>query len=140
MTQAIILSTAGTWARISIGIGSVSKITQGNVLESDGEAFQLSGHQMDVMKGEGRLMKLAIDSPKFQPILSSAFYLAESIIWNWKPGQAAVISMISGSKMQKEMAEKLNITGAAVSKALKSGRWAALDDFVKAYEKTLKEM
>ncbi len=136
--EAVILSTTGTRARISIGIGAASKIIPGNVLQSEGEAFQLSGHQLDKMKEDGRLLKIAIDSLQFQPILASTFYLAESIIWSWKPGQAAVISMIPGSKTQKEIAEKLNITGAAVSKALKSGKWAAIEDFLNGYEETLK--
>lgn len=138
IVEAIILSTTGTRARISIGIGTVSKTTPDNVLQSEGEAFQLSGHQLDKMKEEGRLLKIALDSPQFQPILAATFYLAESIIWSWKPGQAAVISMIPACKTQKEIAEKLNITGAAVSKALKSGKWAALEDFLNGYEETLK--
>ena len=138
IVEAIILSTTGTRARISIGIGTVSKTTLGNVLQSEGEAFQLSGHQLDKMKEEGRLLKIAVDSPQFQPILAATFYLAESIIWNWKPGQATVISMIPACKTQKEIAEKLNITGAAVSKALKSGKWAVLEDFLNGYEETLK--
>ncbi len=136
--EAIILSTTGTRARISIGIGLVSTIIQKNVLQSEGEAFQFSGHQLDKMKEEGRLLKIAIDSPQFQPILAATFYLAESIIWNWKPGQATVISMIPACKTQKEIAEKLNITGAAVSKALKSGKWTAMEDFLNGYEETLK--
>ena len=138
IVEAIILSTTGTRARISIGIGTVSKTIPDNVLQSEGEAFQLSGHQLDKMKEEGRLLKIAVDSPQFQPILAATFHLAESIIWSWKPGQAAVISMIPGYKTQKEIAEKLNITGAAVSKALKSGKWAVLVDFLNGYEETLK--
>ncbi len=136
--EAIILSTTGTRARISIGIGTISKHISGNVLQSEGEAFQLSGHQLDKMKEEGRLLKIAVDSLQFQPILAATFHLAESIIWSWKPGQAAVISMIPACKTQKEIAKKLNITGAAVSKALKSGKWAAIEDFLKGYEETLK--
>lgn len=136
--EAIILSTTGTRARISIGIGTISKTIPGNVLQSDGEAFQLSGQQLDKMKEEGRLLKIAVDSPQFQPILAATFHLAESIIWSWKPGQAAVISMIPACKTQKEIAGKLNITGAAVSKALKSGKWAAMEDFLNGYEETLK--
>lgn len=138
--EAIILSTTGTWARISIGIGKTSKIAQGNVLQSEGEAFVLSGHQMDQMKDESRLLKIAVDSPQFQAILAATFHLAESIIWNWKPGQAAVISMIPLCKTQKEIAEKLNISGAAVSKALKSGQWPAFDDFLKSFEQTLNDL
>lgn len=136
--EAIILSTTGTRARISIGIGTISKNILGNVLQSEGEAFQLSGHQLDKMKEEGRLLKIAVDSLEFQPILAATFHLAESIIWSWKPGQAAVISMIPACKTQKEIAEKLNITGAAVSKALKSGKWAAIEGFLNGYEETLK--
>lgn len=138
IVEAIILSTTGTRARISIGIGSVSKTIPGNVLQSEGEAFQLSGQQLDKMKAEGRLLKIAVDSPPFQPILGATFHLAESIIWNWKPGQATVISMIPVCQTQKEIAEKLNITGAAVSKALKSAKWAAMEDFVNGYEETIK--
>ena len=136
--EAIILSTTGTRARISVGIGTISKNISGNVLQSEGEAFQLSGHQLDKMKEEGRLLKIAVNSLQFQPILAATFYLAESIIWSWKSGQASVISMIPACKTQKEIAEKLNITGAAVSKALKSGKWAAIENFLNGYEETLK--
>jgi hypothetical protein len=138
LIEAIILSTTGTRARISIGIGSVSKIVTDNVLQSEGEAFQLSGHQIDKMKEENRLLKIAIDSKPFQPILSALFYLTESIVLNWKPGQAAVISMMPTGKTQKEIAGKLGISGAAVSKALKSGSWAAIQEFFQGYELTLK--
>jgi hypothetical protein len=138
--EAIILSTTGTRARISIGIGTVSKITPDNVLQSEGEAFQLSGHQIDKMKEENRLLKISVNSGLFQPILAAAFYLAESIILNWKPGQASVISMVPTCKTQKDIAKKLGISGAAVSKALKSGNWAAIEGFLQGYEQTLKEI
>ncbi|MBN1925146.1 MAG: hypothetical protein JW798_04860 [Prolixibacteraceae bacterium] len=136
--EAILLKTSGTLARISIGIGAVSKIAPGNVLQSEGEAFQLSGHQLDKMKAEDRLMKLAINSVKFQPILSATFYLVESIVWGWKPGQASVIAQIPVCKTQKEIAERLNITGAAVSKAIKASNWPAIEEFLKGYEETIK--
>jgi len=136
--EALILSNTGTWARISVGIGTTSKITPGNVLQSDGEAFQLSGHQIDTMKNEGRLLKIALDSRQFQPILAATFYLAESIIWNWKPGQASVIALIPTSKTQKEIAEKLNITSAAISKAIKTSNWPAIESFLNGYEETIK--
>jgi hypothetical protein len=138
--EAIILSATGTWARISIGIGTTSRISPGNVLQSEGEAFQLSGQQLDKMKEEGRLLKIAINSRKFQPILAATFYLAESIIWNWKPGQASVISLIPTFKTQKDIASKLNITGAAVSKAIKTSNWPAIESFLKGYEETIKEI
>ncbi len=137
MIEAILLNTAGTVARSSIGIGAVSIITPGDVLRSEGEAFLLSGHQLDKMKAEDRLMKLAINSVPFQPILSATFYLVESIVWGWKPGQASVIAQIPVCKTQKEIAERLNITGAAVSKAIKASNWPAIEEFLKGYEETI---
>ena len=138
--EAIILSTTGTWARISIGIGTVSQINPSNVLQSEGEAFQLSGHQIDRMKEEGRLLKIAVVSSLFQPILTATFFLAERIILNWKPGQASVISMVPTCKTQKDIAAKLGVSGATVSKALKSGNWAAIESFLRGFEQTLKEI
>ncbi len=136
--EAIVFSITGTWARISIGIGSVSKISHDDVLQSEGEAFQLSGHQMDKMKDEGRLLKIALNNNEFQPILSAAIYLAESIIWGWKPGQVKVIAQIPFVKTQKEIAEKLNISEAAVSKAIKTSNWSAIDYFLNGFEETIK--
>lgn len=140
MIEAIVFSTTGTWARLSIGIGSVSRISPGNVLQSEGEAFQLSGHQMDKMKEEGRLLKIALNNSRFQPILSATFHLAESIILGWKPGQAAIIAQIPFTKTQKEIAEKLNISGAAVSKAVKASNWSSIENFLNGYEQTIKEI
>lgn len=138
--ETIVFSTTGTWARLSIGIGSVSKIIANNVLHSEGQAFQLSGHQMDKMKEEGRMIKIALNNQRFQPILSATFYLAESIIWSWKPGQVAVIAQIPFVKTQKEIAEKLNISEAAVSKALKASNWPSIENFIRGYEETIKEI
>jgi hypothetical protein len=138
--QAIIFSATGTWARLSIGIGAVSKVIPGNVLQSEGEAFQLSGHQIDKMKDEGRMLRISLNNKRFQPILSAAFYLTESIICGWKPGQAAVIAQIPFAKTQKEIAERLNISGAAVSKAIKTSNWLVIESFLNGYEETMKEI
>lgn len=138
--ETIIFAATGTWARLSIGIGGVSKISSGNVLTSEGEAFNLSGHQMDGMKEERRLLKIAINSRQFQPIFSAAFHLAENIILGWKPGQAAVIAQIPFTKTQKEIAKKLNISAAAVSKAIKTSNWSSIENFLTGFEETIKEI
>ncbi len=137
--ETTVFLTTGTWARLSIGIGTVSKISPGDVLQSEGEAFQLSGHQMDKMKEEGRMLKIALNSKEYEPIFSAAFHLAESIIWSWKPGQVAVIAQIPFSKTQKEIAEKLNISEAAVSKAIKASNQPAMESFIIGYEETIKK-
>ena len=138
--EAIILSVAETWARLSIGIGSVTKMLPGNVLQSDGEAFQLSGQQLDKMKKEGRLLKIAVNNKKYQPILSATFHLAESIILNWKPGQAKIIAQMPFTKTQKEIAHRLGISEAAVSKAIKSSNWSSIENFINGFAETVKDL
>ncbi|MCF8358289.1 MAG: SatD family protein [Prolixibacteraceae bacterium] len=136
--QSILLSTTETLARISIGVGSASKVMPGNVLQSEGEAFQLSGHQLDKMKDEGRIFKIATKSKGHQPMLAGSFHLAENIISGWKTGQASVITLVTRFKTQKEIAKRLNISESAVSKALKSAGWAAVKSFLDGYEQTIK--
>src|SRR5665648_810766 len=99
MIQSIIISTVNTFARISIGIGEVSRSYEDDVLQSDGEAFTLSGHQLDEMKAEDRILKIAVNKPGIQPNLDITTLLAENIIKDWKPGQASVISMNPAEEM-----------------------------------------
>ncbi|PIF05699.1 MAG: hypothetical protein CSA36_05340 [Draconibacterium sp.] len=137
IVQAIIFSTTGTWARLSIGIGTFSHIVEDNVLRSQGEAFELSGHQLDRMKTEGRLLRIAIVDDDFQMIIDASLYLLESIIKEWKPGQAAVIVQLPYANTQKEIAAKLGISEAAVSKSLKTSNWHAIEAFINAFEKII---
>lgn len=130
LIQSVIISTAGTLARISIGIGKASNIHADDVLQSEGEAFLLSGHQLDEMKGEDRILKIAVGNAEIQPNLDVATLLAESIVKGWKPGQASVISLTPGSVTQRNIAARLKISPAAVSKTLKASNWAAIEQYL----------
>lgn len=130
LIQSIIISTAGTMARISIGIGKVSTIHADDVLQSEGEAFLLSGHQLDEMKGEDRILKIAVGNADIQPNLDIATLLAENIVKGWKPGQASVISLNHGSVTQRNIAAQLKISPAAVSKTLKASNWTAIEQYL----------
>ncbi len=137
--QAIIISTAETMARISIGIGTISKLHPKDVLQSEGEAFLLSGHQLDEMKSQGRILKIVVNHPEIQPSLDITLLLTETIIADWKPGQASVLSMIPQAETQRDIAEKLNISQAAVSKTLKSSKWEAIRQYLAWYENFIKK-
>lgn len=138
MIQSIIISTTNTLARISIGIGTVSTVNKTDVLQSEGEAFILSGHQLDEMKAENRIFKIAVNQEKIQSNLEIATLLTENIMMDWKPGQASVIAMNPQAETQRAIAEKLKISPAAVSKTLKACKWAAIDQYLIWFEKTIK--
>ena len=137
LIQSIIISTVNTLARISVGIGKVSAIHANDVLQSEGEAFLLSGHQLDEMKTEDRILRIAIDNAEIQPNLDIATLLAENIIKGWKPGQASVISTNPGSATQRIIATQLKISPAAVSKTLKASNWAAIEQYLNWVENIL---
>ena len=139
MIQAIIISTAETMARMSIGIGQVSRIHEKDVLQSEGEAFLLSGHQLDEMKSEGRIFKIAVNHKEIRESLEIATLLAEKIMMDWKPGQASVIAMIPRAETQRAIAGKLDISPAAVSKTLKSSNWNAINQYIIWYENMIKK-
>jgi len=139
MIQAIIISTTETMARMSIGIGQVSRIHEKDVLQSEGEAFLLSGHQLDEMKSQGRIFKIAVNHKEIRESLEIATLLAEKIMMDWKPGQASVIAMIPRAETQRAIAGKLDISPAAVSKTLKSSNWNAIDQYLTWYENIIKK-
>jgi len=140
LIQAVVISTAGTLARISVGIGQAALIKEGEVLQSDGEAFVLSGHQLDEMKPANRIFKVAVANEKIRPSLEITTLLAENIILDWKPGQATVISMNPQALSQREIADNLNISAAAVSKTLKATKWAAIEQYLTWFENTIKKL
>jgi hypothetical protein len=137
LIQSIIISTANTLARISIGIGKVSNIHANDVLQSEGEAFLLSGHQLDEMKADDRILKIAVDNAEILSNLDIATLLAENIIKGWKPGQASVISTNPGSVTQRIIAAQLKISPAAVSKTLKASNWAVIEKYLNWSENIL---
>ena len=140
MIQAIIISTTDTMARLSIGIGPASQIHKKVVLQSEGEAFILSGHQLDEMKSKSRIFKIAVNQEEIQVNMEIATLLVENIMMDWKPGQASVISMNPQAETQRAIAGKLDISPAAVSKTLKASKWAAIDQYLIWYENTIKKL
>ena len=138
LIESVIISTVNTLARISIGIGTASYIHENDVLQSEGEAFMLSGQQLDRMKAEDRIFKILTNLPNIQTNIDITTLLVENIIKDWKPGQASVISAIPNSETQRTIASKLNISPAAVSKTLKAAKWQAVEQYIQWFEETIK--
>jgi hypothetical protein len=107
--------TLGT--RVSIGIGGISYHGK-NVLNSDGEAFHLSGRNFDAMKKEEYL---ANDTIKI--ILN----FVNKYLGDWTTAQAEVIFWHLEGKNQQEIAELLSISQPSVNSRLKAAGWKELE-------------
>lgn len=124
-------------ARISIGIGSVA-YQAAKIVESDGEAFQLSGRGLDEMKKRNSLSIRTV-WPEINEEFEVACALSETIVDRWTVLQAKVIySYLLENKTQQELAEEFDITQGAVSQRITTaGNIDAIKLFIQRYEKLI---
>ena len=113
-------------ARLSIGVGEVAYFGK-SVLDSDGEAFHLSGRAFDEMKATQNYFQVSTNHPKLNEHLNIILNLANIIISQWTKNQAEVIFLLLEGKTQQEMADELKIAQSAVNNRIKLSRWKEID-------------
>lgn len=113
-------------ARLSIGIGEVAYFGR-SVLDTDGEAFHLSGRAFDEMKASQNYLLVSTNDPKLNDQLNIILNLANIIISQWTKNQAEVIFLLLEGKTQQEMANELKIAQSAVNNRIKLSRWKEID-------------
>lgn len=118
-------------ARISIGVGSM-RIQKSRVVESQGEAFELSGMELDRMGKESQ--KLSVKTPwdEINNEMRVNCLFADNTINNWSAKTAeSVCRYLLYDNTQKELAEYFNISQPAVRKRLIiQGNMKAMDAFI----------
>lgn len=126
-------------ARMAIGIGEVSFLKDSIVI-SDGEAFRLSGRDMDDIKKKKLSLRTRWEDINGEFKVSTAF--ADDIISKWTQAQAEVIylSWLYNST-QKEIASRIGKSPQTISKLLGSAKESLIRDYVERCQKLiLKEM
>ena len=113
-------------ARLSIGVGEVAYFGK-SVLDSDGEAFHLSGRAFDEMKATQNYFQVSTNDPELNEQLNIILNLANIIITQWTKNQAEVIFLLLEGKTQQEMADELKIAQSAVNNRIKLSRWKEID-------------
>lgn len=110
--------------RVSIGIGEVSYLGK-NVLNSDGEAFHLSGRNFDAMK-EDQYLSIHTKDPQKNMTIEIILNFVNKYLGNWNKGQAEVIFWQLEGKNQQEIAKILSISQPSVNSRLKTAGWKEL--------------
>jgi len=119
------LTRLGT--RLSIGIGEIAYLGK-NVLDSDGEAFHLSGRNFDKMDKE-EIMRLTIfDEAKTNTYQVILMYI-NLIIKGWTISQAETIYQLLSieDSTQDKIAKALKMSQPAVAKSLRAARWKEVE-------------
>ena len=119
-------------ARVSVGIGDVS-FESDNIVTSDGEAFRLSGRTLDTM-GKKRL---TISTPwcDFNKSIELVTRFADDLITSWTAKQARVVyqSMLF-PKLQKDLAEELDMTRQNFNYHWSSARGQLILDYIEYFK------
>ncbi|WP_316752921.1 hypothetical protein [Pedobacter gandavensis] len=115
--------------RISVGIGEVSYHGK-NVLNSDGEAFHLSGRNFDTMKDDEFLSIHTNDELKNEGI-KIILNFVNKYIHKWTKGQSEVIYLLLEGKTQQEIAIILSLSQPSVNSRLKSAGWKEFEPSIK---------
>ena len=118
--------------RISIGIGGMNSIPEGDLARADGEAFPLSGDLLASFSRNDRLRVRLAGQPR-QPLLEALDMLARLIdlqVCQWTHRQAHAISGAILGFTQQETARdwfKPSISQQAVAQHLDRAGWATIE-------------
>jgi len=113
--------------RISIGIGDLAYRGK-TVLESDGEAFHLSGRNFDEL-GPKELIRLTTTDDKKNELLGILLMFMNLVINDWTPNQAEVIFELLNDQTatQEQIAKKLQIFQSGIARRLKIAHWKEIE-------------
>jgi hypothetical protein len=112
-------------ARMAVGVGTIAYLGE-TVLNSDGEAFHLSGRAFDALEGD-EFFKVIKSQSELNEQLAIICKLADIIISAWTRNQAEVIFLAFEGKTQQQMANELDITQSAINNRLKLSNWKHIE-------------
>jgi hypothetical protein len=124
--------------RISIGIGKIAYKGK-SVLDSDGEAFHLSGRSFDKMMND-ELLAITTTDEEINNQLAILLIFINQIINQWTVNQAEVIYLQSDGYTQQKMAEELNISQGAANNRLRVAKYKEVEKGINYIVKLLKQL
>jgi len=124
--------------RLAIGIGDYD-FKRDSILESNGEAFQLSGRTLDEMKKEQRKLQLKTPIENINSEFDASLLLFDMISDKWSTASAEVIYYLLKDFKETEIASELGISQSAVNQRKKAAGWNGIDILLARYKKVIKE-
>jgi hypothetical protein len=125
--------------RIAVGIGTVT-VLKNKLMESDGEAFRLSGRLFDSMKRQGPNLAIETSFKDMNKELEASWGLIDAIVNKWTRAQAEVVYYCLLGYSQVEIAKSLiKVSPPALNQRLKGAGWSALEKMITYFEETIQE-
>jgi len=111
-------------AKIAIGVGEISYLGD-SVLDSDGEAFHLSGRTFDKM--ENSMFRIVLPDEHINRQLEIIADLMNVIITDWTKAQAEVVFLLLENKTQQQIALELGVVQSAVNNRIRLSKWKEIE-------------
>ncbi|MCF7707545.1 MAG: hypothetical protein K9N52_01430 [Verrucomicrobia bacterium] len=131
-------------SRISIGIGEVEMIADSRISDSRGEAFTISGKNLDAMNRNHLMCEAKCeDALAFTLLGSVAVPLLDCVVTEWTSTEAQAVYGTLEGLTQEKIAKSLppnprtgkDVTRQAVSDSLERGYWAIVEDVLDNIER-----
>jgi hypothetical protein len=116
-------------ARMAIGVGQVAYHGK-SVLDSDGEAFHISGRSFDVLDAD-EYIKIVTPDAVLNDQLNVICKLMDIIISGWTSNQAEVIFLVLEEKTQQQIADELQVAQSAINNRIKLAKWKEIEKAVR---------
>ncbi|MDK2889496.1 MAG: hypothetical protein PWR21_127 [Methanoculleus sp.] len=127
-------------ARIAVGIGTVRYLpADGSAGEGDGEAFRLSGLELDAMKKTGRGIIATTPWEDFNTTLSIFCDVLDRMIDGYTKRQAEAVMLTLEGLTQKEIGDRVGTSQSAVSYRLRGTDYDIIQKILEWYRLRIRE-
>jgi hypothetical protein len=125
-------------ARIAIGIGTI-RMQNSKIIESQGEAFELSGSELDKIIKESVSLSIKTPWEEINEEFRVNCLFADSILSGWSAKTAeSVFRYLLYGETQEQQAQYFNVSQPAISKRLfNQGNMKAMEAFLRRFENTI---
>ncbi|KAF5062241.1 hypothetical protein DSECCO2_306940 [anaerobic digester metagenome] len=118
-------------ARIGIAIGKVTHLA-GNITESSGEVFNLSGRLLEELKAP-RLTGFDSGNKETNRNLNAGLMLADDILRRWTTTQCRIVPLLLQSTNQSEIAKATKTKQPTVTAKINAMGWNAIEHWMNYY-------
>lgn len=125
--------------RISIGIGTVDEPI-GDLGTARGEAFTLSGREMDRLEKSGPRLSIRCNNPIADTALAAIALFTDHILTKLTVKQAAVVHELLQCITQTQVAKKLQKRQSTISKHASASDWNKLSRLNEIYRDLVKHL
>ncbi|HLL43620.1 MAG TPA: hypothetical protein VK369_10800 [Segetibacter sp.] len=125
--------------RLSVGIGQVDFYNKNNLAHSDGEAFQISGEELDHIKKAQYRMTLKTNNEDFNDSIEPTILLLDAVLQKWTNNQAETVLYKLKNFKEEEIGKALKISQPAVNQRVRTSQWFAIEKSLNYFEKKLKD-